>query len=305
MAKHIKLLLAAVVVSLAFGCSREKDLDSRLTDLEGRVAALEILCNQMNSNLSSIQTIVSAMEKGDYITNVSPLVENGKTVGYTITFAKGQPISIYNGQNGAAGHTPVIAVKQDTDGIWYWTIDGNWLLDANNQKVKAVGIDGKDGKDGKDGQNGQNGYNGEDGVTPQLKIEDGYWFVTTDGGSTWTKLGKATGDDGASGDSIFTSIDYTSSQDYVEFFVSGGQSFKVLKVGSLSIEFDSEDLVAIKANSSKNIHYTVSTGAEGVTSIARYGLSGSKMKEITLPTTLKIIGDCAFYGCGLESPRRF
>ncbi len=44
------------------------------------------------------------------------------------------------------------------------------------------------------------GKDGVDGVTPQLKIEDNYWFVSYDNGATWTKLGKATGNDGANGE---------------------------------------------------------------------------------------------------------
>ena len=43
------------------------------------------------------------------------------------------------------------------------------------------------------------GAPGKDGITPQLKIEDGYWYVSYDNGSTWTRLSKATGEDGAPG----------------------------------------------------------------------------------------------------------
>jgi hypothetical protein len=39
---------------------------------------------------------------------------------------------------------------------------------------------------------------GERGITPKLKIEEGYWFVSYDEGLTWTKLDKAVGEDGVS-----------------------------------------------------------------------------------------------------------
>ena len=52
---------------------------------------------------------------------------------------------------------------------------------------------GAPGKDGEDGSSGQ------DGITPRLKIEDGYWYVSYDNGSTWTRLSKATGEEGAPG----------------------------------------------------------------------------------------------------------
>jgi hypothetical protein len=66
--------------------------------------------------------------------------------------------------------------------------------------VKAEGKDGQNGSNGSSGSNGQNGSNGKDGVTPQLKIENGFWYVSYDNGATWTQLGQATGDKGDKGD---------------------------------------------------------------------------------------------------------
>ena len=267
MIKHIKTILAAFFTMFAvISCEQEvADVSDRLDDLEKRVSALEQLCKEMNSNISSLQGIVTAMQTGDYITSVNPVTSDGKTVGYTITFAKGNPVTIYHGQDGsdgkdgtngkdgkdgkdgvngqdgkdgADGHTPVICIQQDTDGIWYWTVDGQWLLNGNGQKVKAVGTDGKDGQDGQngnDGAPGKDGKDGQDGVTPQLKIEDGYWYLSYDSGQTWTQLGKAVGENGKdgkdgaiglTGDSMFTSID-TSSSDYVVFTLIGGTELKI------------------------------------------------------------------------------
>ena len=93
--------------------------------------ALQRLCNETNTNLSALQTIVTALQNNDYITSVDPLTENGKVVGYTIKFAKSNPIVIYNGKDGADGvdgNTPVIGVKKDTDGIYYWTLDSEFIV---------------------------------------------------------------------------------------------------------------------------------------------------------------------------------
>ena len=263
------------------------DYNERLDNLENRISALEELVGEINANISSLQSIVTAIQTGDYITSVNPINADGKNIGYNITFAKGDPITIYhgqdgangedgtngqdgkdgvNGKDGADGHTPVIGVKQDTDGIWYWTVDGGWLLDANNQKVKAVGTDGKDGADGKDGSNGQDGKDGNDGITPQLKIEDGCWYVSTDNGATWTQLGKAKGDngkdgvdgkDGKDGDSMFQSVNVTETE--VTFVMADGQVFVIKRAAALSIEFDSADLVVMGTNSSRDIHYTITS----------------------------------------------
>lgn len=81
-------------------------------------------------------------------------------MGYIITFFRGGPIVIYygndglngenvapgeDGQDGVDGSAPVVGVKKDSDGIYYWTINGEWLLGENGEKIKAVGIDGVSG----------------------------------------------------------------------------------------------------------------------------------------------------------------
>ncbi len=274
--KRILFCLMAMVAIV--GCTEaydDSDIRTEINDLKGRVTALEKMCKEMNTNIASLQTIVGALQTNDYITNVSPIVQNGKTIGYTISFAKAQPITIYHGtdgkdgqdgQDGADGedgkdssYVPQIGVKQDVDGIYYWTLDGEWLLDENGNKVKAVGTDGKDGengkdgvdgedgkdgKDGVDGEDGQDGADGKDGITPQLKIENDYWYISYDNGQTWTMLGKATGEDGQDGadgkdgqdgtngadgkdgESFFQSVD-TSNDDYVIFTLFDGTQIQL------------------------------------------------------------------------------
>ncbi len=108
-------------------------------------------------------------------------------------------VSGEDGAPGSPGSTPVIGVQEDVDGIYYWTINGEWLLNADGEKMRVTGADGEPGGSGGDGA---------PGITPQLKIEDGYWFVSTDEGLTWTQLGKATGDPGDPGDSLFKEVSY-------------------------------------------------------------------------------------------------
>ena len=119
------------------------------------------------------------------------------------------------------------------DGIYYWTLDGDWLTDERGDKIKAEGTDGKDGADGENGSDGTDGTNGKDGITPQFKIENDYWFISYDNGDTWTQVGKATGEDGkdgedgVGGDSMFTGIDYKTSTDYVIFTLADGTQIKL------------------------------------------------------------------------------
>ena len=212
-----KLLPLLMCVLLLLGCSDKYDdsaLRNDLNDLENRVAKLEDLCKQMNTNISSLQTIVTALQNNVYVTGTTPLMKDGKEIGYTITFSKGNPITIYHGkdgQDGEDGTTPTIGVKKDTDGVYYWTLNGEFIV-VDDGKIQA---------EGKDGTNGTNG------TTPQFKIENDYWFVSYDNGANWTQLGKATGEDGVGGDSMFSGVDYETSTDYVIFTLSNGTQIKL------------------------------------------------------------------------------
>ena len=228
------------------------EMEESIRDHEQRISALEELCKQMNTNIEALQTLVDALEKRDYITNISPIREDGKIVGYTISFAYSDTVTIYHGQdgkdgaNGKDGYTPKIGVMKDTDNIYYWTLDGEWLLDGKGNKIQANGVNGTDGANG---SNGTNGTNGTNGVTPQLKIENDYWYVSYDNGATWEKLGKATGDDGIDGengedgDSIFKSV--TQDDEYVYFNLSDGTMITLPKHDKENIQFEDLQVKAI------------------------------------------------------------
>ncbi|MBO7186723.1 MAG: leucine-rich repeat protein [Alistipes sp.] len=309
MKKLFTYLLVAITLIIA-GCSESFDdsaIWDKLDDHENRIAKLEELCQQMNTNISSLKTIVEALQNNDYVTGVTPITKDGETIGYTIAFTKSQPITIYhgedgkdgqNGTDGKDGHSPIVGVRQDSDGIYYWTLDGEWLLDDAGNKIKAVGIDGKDGQDGEDGKDGQDGTDGVDGengadgtdgvdgengadgkdgvdgITPQLKIENDYWYISYDNGSTWSQLGKATGEDGKDGangsdgadgkdgDSFFQSV--TQDEQYVYFTLADGTVITLPKSLALSISFDEADLVVMSPNSTRQIGYTVTSATESV-----------------------------------------
>lgn len=172
-------------------------------DMGSRLAALEELCSQLNTNIVSLQQIVEALQGNDYVTGVVPVVENGETVGYTISFSKSGPVTIYHGkkgENGQNGTTPVIGVEQDTDGLYYWTLDGEWLTDDEGSKILAQGMAGKSAYElaVEKGYRGTldewlaslNGSNGDDGKSAyELAVENGYqgteeeWLASLKGGA--------------------------------------------------------------------------------------------------------------------------
>ena len=251
-----KLLAILTIVAISFsGCVYDDTaLVGRVDSLEDRVDALEKLCKEVNANISAMQTIVNALQSNDYVTSVTTITENGEAIGYTITFAKSEPITIYHGKD---GDTPLVGVQQDSDGIYYWTLNGEWLLDANGNKIEVQG-----------------GAEGKNGITPQLKIENDYWYISYDNGSTWTILGKATGNDGndgndgvngtngKNGDSFFQSV--TQDENNVYLTLADGTIITLAKRSELAIHFDLSSLNDVTPNSEVKVNYAVNSSVGSV-----------------------------------------
>ena len=204
--KKLTTILLALVLVLT-GCNNKDSIWNVMDDIDSRVSRLEALCQEMNTNIEALEALIKAQGDGDYITNITEIRNGSTVIGYTITFKTHEPITVYNGTNGkdgkdgTNGYTPVIGAKQDTDGIYYWTVDGNWLTDADGNKLRVSGEKGDKGDKGDQGDKGQDGADGTNGVngnTPQLKIDGGYWYLSYDG-TNWTRLGKATGENGLNG----------------------------------------------------------------------------------------------------------
>ena len=250
-------------VMCAFGlpsCSDDYDdseLRNNLENLEDRITALEEWQKSVNMNIQSLQSIVSALENRNFITGVTPLMENGKETGYTITFQSGSPIIIRHGKDGS---TPVIGVAKDSDGVYYWTVDGEFLLDGD-KKIPVTGPEGDKGDAGDDGitphigENGNwwigttdtgikaQGAKGDDAIAPQVQINatTNEWEISTDGGKNWKSTGiKATGEKGDRGDAVFAEngVDYTSDPDNVIFTLADGKTkLTVPRTKTLSVKF--------------------------------------------------------------------
>ena len=193
MKRFLSILSLIILGLVSTSCYDDTEIREAIDDLDGRVQTLETLCTELNTNLTALSTLVQALQKGDYVVSVSPLMEDGEEVGYRIIFKESGVVDLYHGQDGADGkdgengqdgadgkdgvngadgkdgETPVLGTKQDTDGAYYWTIDGEWVLDGEGNKIPLVTV----------------------GATPQLKIEDETWFVSYDDGKTWEELGAA------------------------------------------------------------------------------------------------------------------
>ena len=175
--------------------------------------ALQQQVKQLNINLAALSRIVSALQDNDYLVSTTPFVEDGVPKGWLLNFSKSGLVVIYS----SGGYeSPQIGVRQDADGVYYWTLDGEWLLSEDGSKVRAEGP------------------KGSDAVPPRLKIEEQYWWISYDDGATWTRLDKAVGE---SGEGLFADVD-VSDEAFVRLVLSDGSTLLVPRYVSLDIVFD-------------------------------------------------------------------
>ncbi|MBR4756378.1 MAG: hypothetical protein IK076_05500, partial [Bacteroidales bacterium] len=227
------LLLLLPLACLVAGCKYDdSDIWSELNSQAGRITSLESLVPSMNSNLISLQNTIRALEQNLTITSVQ---SNEK--GYVISFSDGTTATILNGTNGTNGkdaQTPVIGVKADTDGVYYWTLNGSWLLDSAGKKVSS-------------------------GSTPRLKVQDDQWYISYDNGVKWTKVEGQN----ASISSLFKSVTTDARNAY--FNLSDGSVITVplaSTVTKLQLLFDESAFQKIRANEVLSTSYEI-VAAEG------------------------------------------
>ena len=205
MKKELVMSLGLALSCLA--CSKYDDsaLYNLIAKLDQRLVAVEEHVKKANEDIKTLKDLVSAASQGKTITEVKKTDE-----GYDLTFSDKQVISIKMGRDGMDGHSPKISVALD-GGVYYWQLDGKWLLDTQGQKVRVSGetgpqgipgkegatgpqgIPGKDGATGpqgipgRDGATGPQGIPGLDGKTPKLRINAGKWEVAY-GNNDWTPV---------------------------------------------------------------------------------------------------------------------
>lgn len=198
------LLLSVPFILFAGACSdleeRLNNLTERVDDHETRLTTLE----QKVANLNNQVALINELLNGKYfVQDVSDLADGS---GYKLTLVDSKgTITEKTVLNGQKGETPDIGLKQDTDGNYYWTVNGQWLL-VSGQKVRANGTDGK---------------------TAEFKIEDGKWYVKI-GDGNWQLAGEAR----QSFFSLISAIDADSSADKVIFTLTDGTTVEVPKGGS-------------------------------------------------------------------------
>lgn len=181
------------------------DINRRLDDHETRINNLEKLTSQANADIQVLKKLIEAQANKLAIISYTQTPE-----GYVLNMSDGTTITLKNGKD---GHSPAIGTKME-NGVLYWTINGNFMLDEQGNKIKV------------EGQDGANGF------TPMLRVDkDGCWEVSLDNGKSWEALldesgnkVKAVGVDGSSDFSI-------SEDEYSYTIIYKGEKFVIPKEG--------------------------------------------------------------------------
>lgn len=224
--KKILTLLSVLTLTLFFAvsCYDDSELRERMENAEQRLEALEELCNTLNSNILSLQSIVDAMQDGITVLNIEE-TENG----YVIHFSDGSKIQI---ETSFEQPVPQIGVKE-YEGKYYWTIDGEWLTDSEGNKILA------------------------EASVPELKIEDDTWYVSYDNGQSWTPLGDSTGD------SFFEEIKEDEDYVYFILKDGTTITIAKSKEGpALYLQLNTEGLIEMSAGETMDIGYEIITSED-------------------------------------------
>lgn len=238
MKKYIYSFIGAIVcLSMFTSCDDYDDsgIKEEIADLEDRITTLEGYCSDLNSQISSIKTVIEAIESAVYVTSVTTLSD-----GYLISFSNGTSFTINNGsdgEDGSDGSTPIISVTI-IDGVYYWTINGDLVTDSEGNYLRASAQDGSLG------------------TTPQLKIENGYWYVSYDGGETWEILGEATD----SKVRYITTVSYDDNYLYITLY--DGTVLSICMEVELDIDFDLPEVGITVGGQSIEIAYTINGADE-------------------------------------------
>ena len=230
--RKLKVLSIICLALLAIVGCRKKEINKlkdEVNDLKTRVTVLEETCRQNNTNIVSLQTIVNASTEGDYITSITPITKDGVEIGYTIAFKNQKPITIYNGTNGTS---PTIGVT-NVDGNYYWTLNGELLLDENDNKIRVTG---------------------EKGAKPNLKIEDGNWYVSYDDGSSWNFVSNVKDGLGETG-TVFNEVTYD--ENFVYFTLADGTQIKIARQDAVAVSTkDGAILSEFSVSETKKVYFS-------------------------------------------------
>lgn len=91
---YIFCSLALCLASCAPAAYDDSAVVDRLDDMEQRIEELEKQYGKAQEDIEALRAIIEVLQSRDYITSVTPIMNGEEVVGYTITFANSDPITI-------------------------------------------------------------------------------------------------------------------------------------------------------------------------------------------------------------------
>lgn len=184
MKRTIFILLGIFSFFALQSCNERDDIRRDIDDLNGRLDKLQETIMQYNKEIAAYDALLKGTS---WMVDFS---ENGQ--GYTIKLNDGKKLDVYNGE-AELDYSPFRVGLDEKSGkyVWYYNDE---ILKQNGKTVPA---------------------SGENGVTPQVRIdEDGRWEFSFDG-KTWEKGGNALP---RAGGSLFDDVKKTDKEgkDWVE-----------------------------------------------------------------------------------------
>lgn len=228
--KLYKSLLLGLLMC-GFSACDTTDLERDINSLKDRVEDYEAQVQKLNDDMNIIRVLLDGNKT---ITSYSFDGTN-----YTLTLSNGETLTLTQGVVGA--NYPSITIDEES---------GNWIIAGKDSGVKAEAEDGKDAP-----------------YTPQFKIENENWWVSYDGGVTWTDLGeKATGD--PSGESsLISNVTLASDGNSITIKLSDNKSYTIPVVKDLVCEITEPKLadgemwyIACDATERLNVNVNIQAG---------------------------------------------
>ena len=242
------LLILLPLVSVLAGCKYDDtEVWDEINAQKARITTLEGTVSSMNSNIGSLQSLVTSVQQKVTVNSVTKTED-----GYLIAFSDGNTARINNGapgkdgkdgvngkdgangKDGLDGLAPKIGAKADTDGNYYWTVNGEWLTDAAGKKVSTSN-------------------------TPKVKIEDDQWMISYDNGENWEKVDGQ----GPSASCVFETV--TTDDENAIFTLGDGTVIKVPLTGAaqkLQLIFDESVFATMRNGELLSTAYKI-TAPEG------------------------------------------
>lgn len=240
------LILSLVSVSaFAVSCTDVSSMLEELEYLDGRADAAAAWIAEMEQEASGLASILKAMTANDCIVDMDFVYdeETLEPLSCTIYFDKSDPVVIQlkgqggdQGPEGDGGRRVMISAALD-DGIYYWTADGEWILDAGGNRVPVAT---------------ESDF--------RMKVDGELWYASFDAGQTWVEMSPYVYEFGGVTDVI-------TSEEKVSFVMQDGSVVNVPMRTDISFTLSREGCREAVAGATYTISYTFSGVEDGVVSV--------------------------------------